>query len=262
MEMKRLLATLLLSTTALIPMQAQQNVMVIINDIKRRASVEGYVTEQVVTEERTDSVVELCAKGILRKLGGGYTLADIKPYLQEKVMKHGARQLVFVYLKKGQLGNPSGNQAGKNEPVNVEPRFTVVNTDSQNSTNTPSGATTATTESRTETPIVENVIPADAKMEKVIAPIVREIMVYKNAESVMRSLNYMKGQGRIVDYGTYAQATDIDRQYVVLFKGTPPYAPFAVLSPVVDGKRLNLETREADSLDRHEGCGAMWFSVK
>ena len=245
---------MLLSMAALQPIVAQQEVMSAINDIKRKAVAEGYLTEETMAEARTDSVIDYCAKGILYKLGGGYTLADIKPYLQEKVLKRGSGYLVFVYLKKSMLGTPSGAQTTtSSEHVRVQPRFEVNNSQPE--------TTPSTAPARNTTQTATTSSNRDAA-EKWVSPIVRELLIYKDADSILRCLADMKAQGRIADYGSYGKSTDIDNQYVLLFESIEPYTPIAVLSPVILGLRRNLKTRETDSLDNHAGCRAIWFTLK
>ncbi len=275
MEIKKLAFILLAGCVTSQPLYAQQTTLKAINDIKRTAAVEGYLTEEKMVPKRDDSVVESCAKGILRKLGGGYTLQDIKPYLHEMVMDRGSRQLVFVYLKKSELGTPSGTTGGSDETqTQVKPRFEIDANgqivrprpeSNRVSTNvsTTSSNTAATTVNSTDTPRTPDTSSwSNANIEGRLKSIVRDIMLYKNVESVRRSLEHMKSQGRIMNYGLFSESSNLEQQYVVIFQNTRPYAPFAVLSPVQNGIRQNMMTNQTDSVEHYEGYGLMWFTVK
>ncbi len=267
MEIKKTAIALIIGLVTTLSAFGQQEVLKAINDIKRTATTEGYLTEEKMVPVRDDNTVEYCAKSILRQLGGGYKLQDIKPYLHELVMKRGSRQLVFVYLKKSELGAPSECNAASDAQVKIKPRFDI-DSNGRIAHNRPKENhvptnTAATTHKRTNAShSTEASSWSNINVEGRLKSITKDIMLYKNAESVKRCLEYMIVQGRITSCGLYGQSDNLDQQYVVLFKSTPPYAPFAVLSPVNNGIRQNLETKEPDSVDRHEGCGLMWFTIK
>ena len=255
MEIRTLAFALLTGFAICQPVHAQQATLKAINDIKRSASAEGYLTEEKMVPQRDENTVESCAKGILRQLGGGYTLQDIKPYLHELVMNRGPRQLVFVYLKKSDLGTPSAAETSGETQFKVKPRFDI-DANWRMVHQSPEG--NHVSDNALVSTINAPTMPAEDKLQS----IVKDIMLYKNAGSVRRSLEYMKAQGRIANYGLFKESSNLDKQYVVIFKNSRPYAPFAVLSPVQNGQRQNVETKEIDSVERYEGCGLMWFTVK
>ena len=250
-------------------LQAQNGsgVMLKINEIKMKSATEGYLTDQQMTDMPVDSALVWCASGILRQLGGGYTMADIKPHLQHLVMPRGDKRLVFVYLKKDDLGAPSSTPVQPQTAPKVEAKFDIVNgkkvpkepeAHKPNLSNVPQQPTSP---SVAQGPgILPPPPPAPTAVERV-ARMSGEMMSLPDGKTVVQYLNDMKQKGRIADFGPFGKATDLDHSYIILFTREAPNAPIGILSPVKDGKRTNVQTGQEDSVETHSGCGAMWFMM-
>ena len=254
--------------TVALQAQTGSDVMRQINEIKMNAATEGYLTDQQMTDMPEDSAVVWCASGILRQLGGGYTMADIQPHLHHLVMPRGDKRLVFVYLKKNDLGAPSSTPAQPQTAPKVQARFDIVNgkkvpkKPEANSPNRPHEANGIHEANVPQKPskTLESHEPqkAPATADRAVR-MTGEMMSLPDGKTVVQYLNDMKQKGRIADYGPFGKATDLDHSYIILFTREAPNAPIGILTPVIDGKRTNVQTGQEDDVEAHSGCGAMWF---
>ena len=259
--MRKRIGMLGLAMAILLPVSAQKEVMQQINAIKARAQEEHILTEQIMVDADDNQARELCAAGLLRQLGGGYSMDDIKPFLHHISMDRGEKKLVFIYLDKDDLGTPSAAQPRRNTtPTKVElrqerPAAAKVEQPQERP------VTTAPTSNDT---IRQTIAPkATTSLASQQQPFfMREVMSYSSASAVSKLLSQLKEQGRIVGYGPLAAGNNTDDCYLILFNGKPPYTPLTILSPADGGLRLNLRTREVDSLGNHPGCEAVWLRMK
>ena len=247
MEIKRRFLCSLLLLVFAVAARAQQEVIQQINEIKMKAATEGYLTDQQMTDMPEDSAVVWCASGILRQLGGGYTMDDIRPHMKRLVMPRGDKRLVFVYLKKGDLGAPSSQPVKTQAPTKVQAKFDIVD-----------GKKVRKGEPRGAHESHETHKPHETKAVDRVAQLTAEVMTLRDGKTVIQYLKDLKQTGRIADYGPFGKAIDIDHSYIILFTREAPNAPIGILSPVVEGKRTNLQTSQEDSIEAHSGCGAMW----
>ena len=79
---------------------------------------------------------------------------------------------------------------------------------------------------------------------------------------MLSSLSSMKEKGLIADYGSLSKASDLDGLYIIILRKQSPYSPACVLSPVIEGQRLNLTSREVDTVESHQGEAAIWVKTK
>jgi len=263
------LLTLLLMTAS--PSLGQQEVMQQINIIKSNAVSEHYLTEQMMAEVNDPSAYEICMAGLLRQLGGGYTLDDIRPHVKKLVMDRGNQQLVFVYLDRDHLGSPTVDIT-KNEKQHVKielrketatmpVRPVQLPVQQQMQTGQPS-QTTHPTQPAT-TPAVTDLSQARALLAAQQQPFfMREVMSRSSAAAVERSLTLMKEQGLIADFGRITRDVNVERSYIILFGKTEPYIPLSILSPAIGGRRLNLRSRQEDAIENYKGFGAFWVNEK
>lgn len=259
MEIKRRFLCSLLLLVLAVAARAQQEVIQQINEIKMKAATEGYLTDQQMTDMPEDSAVVWCASGILRQLGGGYTMDDIRPHMKRLVMPRGDKRLVFVYLKKGDLGAPSSEPSKPKAPTKVQAKFDIVDNkivrkDETHNANKANEAHEPHEPNKSHEPNK----PHEPKSVDRVAQLTAEVMTLRDGKTVIQYLKDLKQTGRIADYGPFGKAIDIDHSYIILFTREAPNAPIGILSPVVEGKRTNLQTSQEDSIEAHSGCGAMW----
>ena len=256
MEIKRRFLCSLLLLVLAVAARAQQEVMQQINEIKMKAATEGYLTDQQMTDMPEDSAVVWCASGILRQLGGGYTMDDIRPHMKRLVMPRGDKRLVFVYLKKGDLGAPSSQPVKTQAPTKVQAKFDIVDGKKVRKGEPRGAHESHETHESYETH--KSPEPHEPKAVDRVAQLTAEVMTLRDGKTVIQYLKDLKQTGRIADYGPFGKAIDIDHSYIILFTREAPNAPIGILSPVVEGKRTNLQTSQEDSIEAHSGCGAMW----
>ena len=86
-----------------------------------------------------------------------------------------------------------------------------------------------------------------------------ELMALKDLYAVSAYMEQGKSSGGILHYGSPKQTDTMDDKHLVLF-AKDNLKPICVLSPVSDGgRRTNLTSGAADSLDNHHGCYAIWY---
>ena len=86
----------------------------------------------------------------------------------------------------------------------------------------------------------------------------QEIMKARNFFELKEIMEPLKAQGKIVDYGKYATAKNLEECYLIV------YDPAGNIKAWLDkGKdiRRNLMTQEPDSVKNYKGCGAIWFII-
>ena len=287
MEIKRIRLLLVLVLVSVLSVQAQDEVMKQINNIKLRAAEDHLLTEQMMVDVSDTSAVALCTAGLLRQVAGGYTLDDIKSHVKTLVMNRGTKKLVFVYLDRDDLGTPTQKTTpSADKPVKVrlrteaelEPQVPVSPakpTVQQTSAATPVKVPADTPAKDPVTPTVQQIpanipvrIPvtttkASAELLSQQQPFfMREVMTMSSAEGVLSSLSSMKEKGQISDYGSLSKVSAIDGLYIIILRKQPPYPPACVLSPVIGGQRLNLTSREVDLVENHHGEAAIWVKTK
>ena len=272
MEISRRFFWTLLFMALTMTVNAQQEVMQQINDIKMKAAAEGYLTDQQMTDMPEDSAVVWCTAGILRQLGGGYTKEDIQPHLKRLVMQRGDKRLVFVYLKKGDLGAPSSEPSKPKAPTKVQAKFDIVDNkivrkdepSNANKANNAHESHEANKPHETNKPNKphETNKPHEPKSVDRVARLTAEVMTLPDVKVVLNYLKDQKQKGCIANYGAFAKAVDIDHSYIILFTREEPNRPIGILSPVINGKRINLQTDKEDSIEAHSGCGALWVMME
>lgn len=266
MEMKQWLMLPFALLLTLTVSAQQENVLQQINDIKMRASAEGFLTDQQMTDMSEDSAVVWCASGILRQLGGGYTMDDIRPHLRHLVMPRGEKRLVFVYLKKDELGKPSSTPVHHEAPKGqVQLKHDIIDGKLvKNDSNRPKGTHEADGANKPNKPEEANRPQEDHKAPSAadrVKWMSGQMMSLPDVKTVARYLKDMQQTGRIAGYGAFGKAADINSCYVILFTKEEPHKPIGILTPVVDGRRTNVQTGEEDSVEAHSGCGAVWFTM-
>lgn len=93
------------------------------------------------------------------------------------------------------------------------------------------------------------------------SPMVQEIMNLKDIYATKEYLDTSIRNGVIERYGSLKETENINDKYLILFS-QEDLRPFSVLSPMTDGKRMNLYNGKDDSLDNHHGCYAIWYILK
>jgi len=245
--------------------QIQEVTIQQINDIKLRAAEEHYLTEQMMADKADEASFLLCAKGLLSQIGGGYSLNDIRPFLHQLVAPRGNRKLVFVYIDRDDLGRPSG--ALPSTPVPVQQQQTPAVPVQQQQT--PVEPVQQQTPVEPAKPSVPAATPPYQPSSATDAALMRqpsfmlEIMNGGGLYNVMQSLQLMRDQGIIADFGGLADNNDTSDCYIIIFRAKEPYAPITILTPVLsNGHRHNLRSRETDDIDNHAGCKAIWLRAK
>jgi hypothetical protein len=199
-------------------------------------------------------------------LGGGYTKEDIQPHLKRLVMQRGDKRLVFVYLKKGDLGAPSSEPSKPKAPTKVQAKFDIVDNKIVRK-DEPHNANKANNAHEAHEPHEPNKShkPHESYEPKSVDRVARltaEVMTLPDVKTVFSYLKDLKQTGRIADYGRFGKAIDIDHSYIILFTREEPNRPIGILSPVINGKRTNLQTDKEDSIEAHSGCGALWVMME
>ena len=86
----------------------------------------------------------------------------------------------------------------------------------------------------------------------------QEIMKARNFFELKEIMEPLKEKGKIIDYGKYATAKNLDECYLIV------YDPAGNIKAWLDkGKdiRKNLKTQKPDSVKNYRGCGAIWFII-
>lgn len=288
METKRIRLLLVFALASILGAQAQNEVMKQINEIKMRTAEDHLLTEQMMVDVSDTTAVTLCTSGLLRQVAGGYTLDDIKPHVKTLVMNRGTKKLVFVYLDRDDLGTPTQQTTpSADKPVKVKLRSEVESEPQvpaipakpaaqQTPVATPVKVPADTPTKVPATPVVQQTPAANparvpvttsskasaALLSQQQPSFMREVMSTSSAEGVLSLLSSMKEKELISDYGSLSKVSAIDGLYIIILRKQSPYPPACVLSPVIDGQRLNLTSREVDMVENHQGEAAIWVKTK
>jgi len=88
-----------------------------------------------------------------------------------------------------------------------------------------------------------------------------EIMAVKSFFDLKKVIEPLKQQGIVTDYGKYATMDDPQQSYLIVYD--PAGNIRAILGKETEEEsRLNLKTKQQDSVSNYRGCGAIWFKLK